>query len=213
MSQASIMREPKVIREEIRDLSAYLDELPAKLRDGGAFAAYERRMTELNSELILSQLLRFYQSQKSIFEKSITTSSKYEQTYQAVEQGFRQLEQEHKLLADRYARITRALQYLMIFVGLAAIITDSLGSNIASDLLLMSGAIVVVISVSFFFLFKKVRKEERLADYYMALSDAVVHTLTSSGKIINQPHYYEISSKRIDELIDRIRAEPRGAAG
>src|SRR5687768_3803690 len=46
-------RPPKLIRDEIAELTAYLDGVPKALLDSGALGAYERRLAELQQELTL----------------------------------------------------------------------------------------------------------------------------------------------------------------
>ncbi|HYO14396.1 MAG TPA: hypothetical protein VE685_14465 [Thermoanaerobaculia bacterium] len=55
MSRAS-KREAEGLRDEIKDLTAYLEGLPEELRQGGAFAPYEARLDELKRELALAEL-------------------------------------------------------------------------------------------------------------------------------------------------------------
>lgn len=59
------MREAAGLRDEIKDLSAYLEGLPEKLRQGGAFAPYEARLDELKKELALAELRELKLSARS----------------------------------------------------------------------------------------------------------------------------------------------------
>lgn len=58
MTRGNGTREPSIVKEELRDLAAYLDGLPADVRRSAAFQPYEQRAAELNRELILSEKKR-----------------------------------------------------------------------------------------------------------------------------------------------------------
>jgi hypothetical protein len=51
-----IRREEHLILEEIRDLKDYLGGLPETVKAGGALAAYEKRLTLLQQELVATRL-------------------------------------------------------------------------------------------------------------------------------------------------------------
>lgn len=176
MSQEPVAREPDVIREEIKDLQAYLDGIPSKLRESGAFVAYEHRMADLNKELILSQLLSQYQSQKTLSESRLRATSEYEQAYQTVEESFRQLE---VVTRERF---------------------ESTGNT--QLLTVLANMISIMVSSSFFVLFEKVKKGEGLADYYSALSNIISRIPALSEQTTDQL----LTSEGMKELIDRIKS-------
>ena len=54
----TLKQEAASLEKEIRDLSGYLDAVPAALRASGALAAYENRLAQLKQELeLMLQLL------------------------------------------------------------------------------------------------------------------------------------------------------------
>lgn len=71
MSHLLPARNLSVIREEIEDLSHYLDGLPEKLKAGGAFVSYEKRLIQLHREYFSN----FHNSSRELVERLKSTPS------------------------------------------------------------------------------------------------------------------------------------------
>ena len=54
MKTAEHPRNSSVVREELSDLKAYLDNLPATVRNSGVFKSYELRLCALDEELSIA---------------------------------------------------------------------------------------------------------------------------------------------------------------
>lgn len=98
---------------EIDDLSAYLRDVPAELRESGAFASYEVRLQQLLETLLtlrLKQTLHRYEARFA--EKSI--SSEQRAAYEEILQWVLAAERRHEEAAQDYLRVTTLLNSLVV---------------------------------------------------------------------------------------------------
>jgi len=112
MSALDIENETE-LTSEIDDLSSYLRDVPADLRESGAFTSYEVRLQQLIETLLtlrLKQTLHRYESALS----SHSLSSEQRATYEEIQQWVRLAERRHQEAAQDYLRVVTLLNNLLV---------------------------------------------------------------------------------------------------
>ena len=201
MNDSLSLREVATIQEEISDLSEYLDGLPKELRNNGAFRSYEYRMVDLNRELAQSMLYHTYLKGKKI---AVPTADEFHAT---IDKQLASLEREHTSSANRYATVTKALQYALFVGASLALITAVASFEQILTVTLIAIELALAALLSFSRLTDRARTEERLADYFKALRNETTNIFSCAGEINVEPWYYGNSTKIIQSIIQDIGAQ------
>jgi hypothetical protein len=100
------------LTSEINDLSSYLRDIPAGLRESGAFTAYEVRLQQLLETLLTFRLKQTLHR----FESALANnpSSEHRARYEEIQEWVRSVARRHDEAADDYLRVTNLLNTLVV---------------------------------------------------------------------------------------------------
>ncbi|MEE8585399.1 MAG: hypothetical protein V3T83_11155 [Acidobacteriota bacterium] len=197
-------RPPEMVREEIEDLRAYLAGLPAEWREVGSFLAYEEKLSALDQELALGRIAEL--ASATVLGKSrsdLTLSGLADDQAQLVA-ILRDMEQLYARSAATHAKGSRWLS-ITTFVASSATVAFALAS--VSALVVPAAAATAAAAAAMALLrwSDRSRKEAKLADYFMAIRNEVMHFRQVSSladlKLDASP-----TSARVEALIAEVRA-------
>lgn len=201
-------RAPEIIREELGDLTTYLNGVPKELLQNGAFVAYEHRAAELTRELILSDLQSFATATPILGARlGIIDLAEYS----AVNHALASVAEDYRKSSEHFRSATRTCHWLLLGASAGSIV-----SAISTATILVVPLCVVGFSVaaalSLLRLPDRSLEKQRLADSFAALRDEMAHNFGPEGQVLSPSEYYPASSRRVEQLLDELRTEvQRGA--
>jgi hypothetical protein len=195
------LRDPSVTREELQDLLNYLNALPDDVRRTGAFTAYEQRVGELSRELVLSDLRLFtLQLPHQPPDELATISARdYERVYASLSK----LTQEFERVAELSRKASRALHWGAVAASAGTVIS---ALSATALVLPLSSVAVSLMGLYLVWLAGHTEKHERTAVRLSALREEVAHSFGPSGEVLRPSEYYPASARRIESLLDEIKA-------
>lgn len=198
MTAAGEVRDPAVTREELQDLSKYLDGLPDDVRGSAAFSAYEQRVGELSRELVLAEvMLKLHLPGR--FAGDPAKSSEYGRTCDSLSM----MAQRYEGVAARSLKTRRAVQWAAVFVCAGT----AYAALAAADGFVAPFSVVAgLLAVCAGWLAERTTKLELLARRLSVLREEVAHSFGPSGQVLRQSEYYSASAKRIESLLNDIDA-------
>lgn len=198
MILAANIRDPALMREELDDLVSYLNGLPDEVRRNGAFGAYEQRAGELSRELVFTDLLLTLHLPAGILDAAAKTTD-----YGRVYEGLSVLTRQYELAAARSQRAVRALQW-GVFVASAGSLLSALTST--AFVLPFSGLALFLVGVYIGWFGAKAIRQQQAATRLSILRAELAHSFGPSGQVLRPSEYYSASTKRIESLLDEIKA-------
>jgi hypothetical protein len=209
MTTVGEARDPAVTREELHDLSSYLDGLPDDVRGTAAFSAYEQRVGELSRELVLAEMVLKLHLPASFGADHIKTTE-----YVSTCESLSLMAQRYEQVAERSLKTRRALQWAVVAVcagaALAALTT-------AAGLVASFSGVAGVLAICVGWLAERTRKLELAARCLVELCEEMAHSFGPSGQVLRQSEFYAASTRRIEALLSDIEAsgdsEARPAPG
>jgi hypothetical protein len=201
MTSVVELRDPSVTREELQDLLKYINGLPSEARRTGAFLAYEQRVADLSRELILSDMLAFARQIPFGFSADLAAGN-------ATELG--QMREALSLLKQQYSRAAAWSQRAnrMLHWGLVALPASGVISAVfAPSLVIPFGVVAASLAGVYVGGFgERARKHERTAAYLSNLLEEIDSSFGPSGEVLGVSEYYPANAKRIEVLLDAIKA-------
>lgn len=197
---AEDVRNAAEIREEVADLMAYLDGLPAGVRRTGAFLAYEQRVAELSRELVLTELGQALKIRDSLL--TLAEGIPYERIYEALGT----LTQHHEQSAERSRKVSRAFRWVL---GGAAVAVPLAGFWSSFAPILSGYPVLLILHL---LLSERAAKQERIAARLSALRDEISRSFGPSGELLSPAEYYPASARRIESLLGEVAAATTGSA-
>jgi hypothetical protein len=194
------LRDPSVTREELRDLLNYLNGLPEGIRRTGAFAAYEQRVGELSRELVLNdlRLFAFHLPNEDLCEPATTSTNEYVQMYERLSKVTHRYEH----TAAQSLKASHAFQWGMV----AASVCTVLSALTMHPLVVPLGIVTALAGIYVFWLAGRARKHEQAATRLSVLREQISHTFGPAGEVLGPSEYYPASTKRIESLLDEMKA-------
>jgi hypothetical protein len=193
------IRDPAMMREELEDLLSYLNGLPDEVRRTGAFVAYEQRAGELSRELIFTDLLLTLPLPTgSQIDAAKTTQ------YGRVYEGLTMLTQRYAHIAEQSQVASRLVQWGVVIASAGSVLSALTAAGTLA--LPLSGLAALLAGISAGWLTRKARKQERASMSLSALREEMVHSFGPSGQVLRPSEYYSASTKRIESLLDEIKA-------
>ena len=157
-------RKSSIIREEIVDLTAYLNNLPATVRSSGAFESYDLRVKLLQGELT-ARLLH----DLSLFGSSKNEQAQEQIVIQEMENNIpffkRLLNERRKLhidMASKFERHSNLLQYSTLGASISAVASVASASSLS--LLAVVGTATLAGLIPTLGFATKLRSEHKLAE-------------------------------------------------
>jgi len=199
MTAGRDIRDPAAMREEFADLLNYLNGLPDEIRRTGAFTAYEQRAGELSRELVLTDmLLKLNLPDK--FLNDASTPSEYGRVYESLHILTRRCEHD----AERSLRASRALQWAVV----AASAGSALSALTAAPALMLPSSVIAASLAGVYagWVANRARKQEQTAMRLSTLFEEITNSFGPSGRVLRPSEYYSASTKRIESLLDEIKA-------
>ncbi len=204
MTSVVELRDPSVTREELQDLLKYVNGLPAEARRTGAFSAYEQRVAELSRELILSDMLAFARHIPHGFSAELSAGDATE--FGRMREALSRLAQRHTQAAARSQRMNRMIHWGILTLSVATVICAVFATAFVIPLSGI-GASLVGVYVGVFA--DRDRKHERTAAYLSNLLQEIASSFGPSGEVLGVSEYYPANAKRIEVLLDEIKASVR----
>jgi len=201
MTTEAGLRDPSVTREELRDLLNYLGGLPEEIRRTGAFAAYELRVGELSRELVLTDIRLFtlHLPEKDSGEPATASADDYARMYSDLSK----LTQEYQHAAEQSLKANRALQWGIVAASAGSVLSALTVTALVVPLSSVAGSLA---GIYVCWLAGRARKHEQTAARLSVLREEVAHSFDPSGEVLRPSEYYPASTKRIELLLDEIKA-------
>ncbi len=216
-ASSQVDRAPELVKEELSDLLAYLGGLPAGLKRGRAFAAYEERVAELSRELLLNEL------SEMVARRFEAGTAAPDARYAALRGDLQQREGAQNA-AFRRSRRLALLARVASAVALAGFVIDgwvapldALGGHPERGLALCA-SLVVAFHLLGTYLTRVAHAARSRAALLASLSDELGDTLGPRGELLGPAEYYPARTRRIERLITDLQSQshhdgwvPRGA--
>lgn len=193
-------RNPASIEEELKDLREYLEQLPAALKLGGAFASYEHRAAELAKLLSLHQATAL---SKELAPNSYLTGEHGIDSSEALIRVFRDLEAHHKGKAATHSRWDSSLHVVLV----ASSALSVLGTGILT-LPMSVVSVSLAATLAFARFSERARREQRVADHLGEIWYCI-SLLGQESRILKPIEYYDKNMRQIEELIAEVKSETR----
>jgi hypothetical protein len=199
MTAAGDIRDPAAMREELADLLDYLNGLPDEIRRGGAFIAYEQRAGELSRELVVTDMLLTL-NLPGKFLNEPTKTNDYGRMYESLTA----LTEQYRHVAERGLRASRTLQWAVVATTAGSLVSALTTATVL--VLPFSGVAASLAGVYVCWFMGRARKQEQAATRLSILREVINHSFGPSGQVLRPSEYYSASTKRIESLLDEIRA-------
>jgi hypothetical protein len=212
MTTGSDIRDPAAMREELADLSEYLNGLPDEIRRTGAFTAYDQRAGELSRELVLADILLTLNLPGKFPNEPPGTND-----YGRMHDYLSVLTRRHEHIAERSLRVSRAVQWVVLAAWATAagsMLVNPITAEALAKLVSMATSFAGIAALADISLAKRARKQEKTAMHLSNLFEEISHSFGPAGQVLRPSEYYSASTKRIESLLDEIKATvgPEGAA-
>jgi hypothetical protein len=214
VTQGNGFREPSIVKEELRDLVGYLDGLPAVVRRSAAFLPYEQRAGELSRELILGEMrILAHDLHRGLPDRSAMNG---DSEYDTLRKAISALAETYEESAKRNRRVSGAIQWGVLTASAGSLISGiSLIAGVPAALALVvpfSGAAAGLAALYVWRFAGRLRQDERIAYYLADLRDEIAHSFGPSGEVLRPSEYYPASTKRVEQLLEGIRAHAVAAS-
>jgi saccharopine dehydrogenase-like NADP-dependent oxidoreductase len=189
-------RQSSVIREEISDLSTYLNNLPEATRSSGAFESYELRLIQLHEELslrLVEDLSSFLQLDRDV-EHEKTDIQDTDNKFVFISQLIRKRKEYHTNLASKFEQQSNYFQYSTF--GAATASVASVASASSLSLLAAAGTAALAGLYPMFRLTPKLRLEQKLAEDLEWMESEL-------SKLENKKYTIEYENILIEHLSER----------
>jgi hypothetical protein len=204
VSGLDCLRDPGVVKEELRDLTAYLDGLPEEIRASGGFDSYERRVGELSRELMLNtvwQFVREFPEARARIQRSDFTDGV------DIHVVLSELARESQQVADATSTRARKLTHVALAASIMSLASLSITSPIPA-FAPVSALVAALVELFARWRFgARIRERDRIAMRYAVLRDEISRALGVSQGIHRTSEHYLADVTRIEDVIGAIQAE------
>jgi Flp pilus assembly protein TadB len=205
MSSVAEIRSASLAKEELEDLLNYLSGLPEDLRHSGAFAAYEQRAGELSREIILGEMAlemaRFRAQLDSRFAVALREDLA---EYGSAREYLAALTLRYRLKAQQKQKVGRAFHWGVLAASAATLIS---AVSVIPLTILFSGIALLLATADVAWFWRRSKNEERMAAHLATLSDVLSRSFGPSGEILRPSEYYAANTRRVEALLEEIRAQ------
>lgn len=214
MTQGNGFRDPSIVKEELHDLVGYLEGLPAEVRRSAAFLPYEQRAGELSRELILGEMRNLTHDLHGGPANQLAKNGASE--YQSLRDTISALAEAYEEGANRLRRLSSGIQWGVLAASVGSLISGiGLISGVPAALGLVIGFSGAAAGLAALYVWRfagRAQQDERLAYYLADLRDEIGHSFGPVGEVLRPSEYYPASTKRVEQLLDGIRAHAARAS-
>ena len=206
MTAEAAVRDPSLTREELQDLLNYLNGLPTEARQTGAFSAYEQRVAELSRELILSDILFVFSRQigdPGLRGFSVELATRNPPEYGRMREALSLMTERYEHAAERSVRASSMIHWGLVAASAASLLS---AMSAASALVVAFSCVSVALALLYVGFAERARRQERTTAYLSTLLEEIAHSFGPSGEVLRLSEYYPANAKRIELLLDEIKA-------